>query len=162
MSSVQQPVILVIDSDPISLLGLAATLHSEKFEVHCAQDRAAAIQAARSQSLDLILCDVDLDGASGVDVVLEINNLPDRSDVPAMFISGNQMADVVSRRFRNGSALFLRRPFPPKLLIDLVDKALWMPHLVKSHINRPHIPLGRNEGAASAAGLSVPHAEIRR
>lgn len=141
MSGNVQPIVLVIDADPVSMLATAATLHAEQFDVHCAQEAGAALQAARQSTIDLIVCDVDLDGASGIDLVLAINELPDRSDVPSLFISSSQMADVVSRRFRSGSALFLRRPFTPKLLVDLADKALWMPHLVKTHIHRPHMPM---------------------
>lgn len=148
MNNSRDPVILAIDADPVSLLGIAATLHESSFVVHCAQDRAAAISAANSLDLDLVVCDVDLEGTSGVDVMLEINSMSRHADVPALFISSNQMPDVVSRRFGNGSALFLRRPFTPKLLVDLVDKALWMPHLVKTHINRPHIFSSGNNSAS--------------
>lgn len=154
MSALEQPVVLVIDSDPVSMLATAATLHGEKFEVHCAQDPAAALTAARQNPIDLVVCDVDLDGSSGLDVVLAITQLPQRTDVPALFISSSQMADVVSRRFRNGSALFLRRPFSPQLLIDLVDKSLWMPHLVKTHIHRPHIAVPASP--AAAPGNTLP------
>jgi len=152
MSNSRDPVILVIDPDPVSLIGIAATLHENRFVVHCAQDRKAALKAVQSLDLDLLVCDVDLEGASGVEAVLEINAMSRHSDVPALFLSASQMPDVVSRRFGNGSALFLRRPFSPGLLVDLVDKALWMPHLVKTHINRPHI----FSAGSSSPGNVVP------
>jgi CheY-like chemotaxis protein len=142
MASLSQPLILVIDADALSLTATAAALHTQQYEVHCARDRVAALQAARQLNLDLIVCDVNLQGVDGVQLCEEIRALPERHDVPIMFISGNQTAGVASRMFHNGSALFLRKPFAPQLLLDLVDKALWMPHLIKSHINRPHIPLG--------------------
>lgn len=149
MGASSQPVVLVIDSDPVSLLGIAATLHARQHVVHCAQSREAALRAARQEDLDLIIADVDVDGASGIGIVAEIQSMPQRGDVPAMFLASSQMADVVSRRFGSGSAFFLRRPFEPQVLLDLVEKALWMPHLVRSHINRPHIPVG-----PTAPGLS--------
>jgi CheY-like chemotaxis protein len=155
VATAAQPLVLVIDPDPISLLGTAATLHGRGFEVHCSQSPEAALKAARLQPLDLIISDVDVEGTSGIEIVSAIHELPERGDVPAMFLSAAQMPDVISRRFRNGSAFFLRRPFDPALFLDLVDKALWMPHLVKTHINRPHISLGANAGFNTAPAATT-------
>lgn len=155
MTTAAQPLVLIIDPDPVSLLGAAATLHGRGFEVHCSQTAEAALKAAHRLPLDLIVSDVDVEGSSGIEIVSAIHELPERSDVPTMFLSAAQMPDVISRRFRNGSAFFLRRPFEPALFLDLVDKALWMPHLVKTHINRPHIPLGVQAGSG-AATASLP------
>ena len=44
----QRPVVLVIDSDPILLVGTAAVLHAVGHESHCARDSQAALKAARS------------------------------------------------------------------------------------------------------------------
>lgn len=142
MKGLSNPVILVIDSDALTMTATAATLHTRNFEVHCARDREAAIKAGRSLSLDLIISDVNLRGVDGVALVEELRELPDCCDVPVMFISATQLPDVISRSHKHGSSFHLRKPFDPKVMLDLVEKALWMPHLVKSHINRPHIPMG--------------------
>lgn len=142
MNGLSNPVVLVIDSNPLTMTATAATLHTRGHEVHCARDRNAALQAARDFPLDLILCDTDLNGEDGIDLVEELRHLPDRNDVPAMFVSATQLPDVILRSHKLGSCFHLRKPFDPNVLLELVDKALWMPHLVKSHVNRPHIPLG--------------------
>ena len=87
MKGLSNPVILVIDSNPLTLTATSATLHTRGYEVHCAQDQGAAIRAAQDFSLDLIVCDVDLRGRNGIELVEELRRLPERSDVPAMFIS---------------------------------------------------------------------------
>ncbi len=155
VANAAQPLVLVIDPDPVTLLGTAATLHGRGFEVHCSQAPEAAFKAARQLPLDLIIIDVDVEGSSGIEIVSAIHELPERGDVPAMFISAAQMPDVISRRFRNGSAFFLRRPFDPALFLDLVEKALWMPHLVKTHINRPHISIGAIAGFNTALAATA-------
>ena len=92
-----------------------------------------------------------------MELVGELHRLPERSDVPALFLSGAQLPDVILRSHRHGSSYHLRKPTDTRLLLDLVEKALWMPHLVKSHINRPHIPISAfaNPGSAMSASLDT-------
>jgi twitching motility two-component system response regulator PilG len=142
MSGLSQPVILVIDADSLSLTETSTALTSQRYFVSTAGDRESAITAATQLNLDLIICDVNLNGDDGVELCRVIRQLPNCNDVPVMFLSNNQMPSVASRLFSNGSALYLKKPFAVSLLLDLVDKALWMPHLIKSHEHRPHIPMG--------------------
>ena len=65
-------VILVVDNDPLTLTGVAATLDMAGYECHCARDAEAANKAGRTLNLDLIICDVNLDGENGLDVCREI------------------------------------------------------------------------------------------
>jgi CheY-like chemotaxis protein len=90
-------------------------------------------------------------------LVGQLHQLPERADVPVMYLSSAQLPDVILRTHRHGSSYHLRKPFDSGLLLDLVEKALWMPHLVKSHINRPHIPLSAfaNPGAAQQTSLGA-------
>ena len=51
-------------------------------------------------------------------------------DVPLMFLSGAQIPDIIRRAHAAGGTYYLRKPFDPQVLLELVDKALWMPHLI--------------------------------
>jgi CheY-like chemotaxis protein len=154
MKSLSQATILVIDADPLNRTAIAAMLHARSYEVLCAGDREAALKAGRDQVLDLIICDTNLRGEDGIALVEELRQLPERSDVPVMFISAAQLPDVILRTHRHGSSFHLRKPFDAVVLLELVEKALWMPHLVKSHINRPHIPLSAFANPANALPAS--------
>lgn len=133
----KKAVILIIDSDPLTLTGVAAVLDMSGYECHCARDPEAALKAARRESLDLIICDVNLHGESGLDLCRDLKREPGVEDVPVMFVSSLQTADIVRRTHEAGGAYYLRKPFDPDVLIELVDKALWMPHLVRTRMNRP-------------------------
>jgi len=156
MKGLTSPVILLIDSDPLSMTGIAASLYARQYEVHCAGDCAAAMKAAETLDLDLIICDTNLRGEDGVALVGRLHQIPDRADVPVMYLSSAQLPDVILRTHRHGSSYHLRKPFDSNLLLDLVEKALWMPHLVKSHINRPHIPLS---AFANPGAIQTPNSE---
>ena len=53
-------VVLIIDGDPLTLTGMAATLDMSGYECHCARDSEAAKKAVRDLRLDLIICDVQV------------------------------------------------------------------------------------------------------
>lgn len=131
-------VILIIDNDPFTMTGLAAILDMSGYECHCARGPEPALKAARTLPLDLILCDVMLGGESGLDLCQEIRQQPGMDEVPVMFMSANQVPDIVRRSHDAGGAYYLRKPFDPDVLLELVSKALWMPHLVQSRVAQVH------------------------
>lgn len=133
----KKAVILIIDDDPLTLIGVAAVLDMSGYECHCARDPEAALKAARREELDLIICDVNLGGVSGLELCRDLKGEPGMSDVPMMFVSSMQTADIVRRTHDAGGAYYLRKPFDPEVLVELVDKALWMPHLVRTRLSRP-------------------------
>ena len=134
----QPAVILIIDNDPLTMTGLAAILDMSGYECHCARGPEAALKAARTLPLDLILCDVNLGGESGIDLCRELRQQPGMDDVPVMFMSSAQGVDILRRSTEAGAAYYLRKPFDPEVLLDLVGKALWMPHLVQSRVAQLH------------------------
>jgi CheY-like chemotaxis protein len=127
--------ILLIDDDPLSLTATAAILDRAGYSVHQARDRQSAMKAGRTIGLDLIVCDVNLQGESGLDLCRDLRRLPGMEDVPVMFISASQLPDIVRRSHEAGGAYYLRKPLDPEVLVELIGKALWMPHLVQSRLS---------------------------
>ena len=156
-------VILIVDEDPLTLTGVAAVLNMAGHECHCARDRVAAMKAACSQALDLIICDVNLAAESGLDLCRDLRRVPGVEDVSLMFISASQGPDIVRRSHEAGGAYYLRKPFDPDVLIELVNKALWMPHLVQTRVTRwqaapetiPAVPKS-NLTSAAIQGIRLP------
>lgn len=127
-------IILIVDSDPVLLTGTAAVLHTAGYECHCARDTQGALKAARTLPLDLIICDVLLGSESGLDLCRHLRRQPGCIDVPVMFVSSQQLPDIIRRSYEAGAAYYLRKPFDPEVMIELVSKALWMPHLVSGKL----------------------------
>jgi CheY-like chemotaxis protein len=125
-------VILVIDEDALTLMGMAATLDIEGYECHCAQDGEAAHKAARSLNLDLIICDVSVDGQRGLELCQALRREPGKEDVPIVFVSSGAIPDMVRRKQDLGATYYLRKPLDPDVLVEVVAKALWMPHLIRA------------------------------
>src|SRR5205085_3758632 len=155
--------ILLVDDDPTALAAATTALDSAGHIVYQARDRISALRIARSEALDLVICDVNVGVDSGLELSRELRRLPGMQDVPVMFISRTQLPDIVRRSHEAGAAYYLRKPLDPEVLVDLVGKALWLPHLVQSrlamHEPAPQpVPPPRNKSARAAAvqGIRLP------
>jgi len=109
---------------------VAEALLAAGYECHLAHSPAQALEHAPRIAPDLIVSDINLDGESGLELCRQIKELPDLASVPVMFLSGAPIPDIVQQAHAAGGTYYLRKPFDPTVLIDLVEKALWMPHLV--------------------------------
>ena len=130
MSSQEQPLILVIDDEVSVLNEVADVLRRAGYNCQCCRTAEAAIEFARANPLDLIISDINLDGHSGLEMCERIKEDQRLKDVPVMFLSGAQIPDIIRRSHAVGGTYYLRKPFDPEVLVELIDKALWMPHLV--------------------------------
>lgn len=124
---IRSATILVIDDEADVTAALARCLHEAGYrcqEAHCA---AAAVNWIGQRTPELVICDINLGGESGLDLCEYIQCLPGMADVPVMFLSGAQAPDVIRRSHAAGGAYYLRKPFAPQVLLELVEKALRLP-----------------------------------
>ncbi len=133
MDKTQQPLILVVDDETDVLGEVASVLGKSGYCCHCCGTSQAAIEFVASNHPDLIISDINLEGHSGLEMCERIKEDEALKDVPIMFLSGAQIPDIIRRSHAVGGTYYLRKPFDPEVLVELVDKALWMPHLVHSH-----------------------------
>ena len=151
-------VILVIDSDPLMLTAVAAVLNISGYECHVARNAEAAVKAARSLKLDLIVCDVNVDGDNGLELCQELQQHTGSKDLPFILVSAEQSSDIVRRTHEGGGAYYLQKPYDPEVLLELVEKALWMPHLVNTRIERSQSAGPSNPAVFSGLGQQAPAA----
>ena len=126
----RQALVLLIEAEPDVLANLAATLDRAGYVCHCCDTGEAAIRFAQSRTPDLILSEVNLSGVRGLEICQRIKGDPMMAHVPVMFLSGNQIPDIIRRRDALGGTYYLRKPCDPEVLLELVDKAVWRPRFV--------------------------------
>jgi len=131
MNSQEQPLILMVDDEVNVLNEVADVLRRGGYNCQCCSTAESAIEFARVNPLDLIVSDINLDGHSGLEMCERIKEDQGLKDVPVMFLSGAQIPDIIRRSHAVGGTYYLRKPFDPEVLVELIDKALWMPHLVE-------------------------------
>ena len=130
----QQTLILVVDDETELLDEVAGILTGAGYACRCCTTPEEAITTAAAVVPDLIISDINLCGQSGLEMCQRIKQHASLADVPLMFLSAAQIPDIIRRSHAAGGTYYLRKPFDPEVLLELVQKALWMPHLVHSHI----------------------------
>lgn len=149
-------VILVIDSDPLMLTAVGAVLNISGYECHGARGAEAAVKAVRGLKLDLMICDSNVDGDNGLELCQELRQLPNCGDMPFILVSSEQSPDNVRRTHEAGGAYYLQKPYDPEVLLELVEKALWMPHLVNTRIEQAQAASPANPAVFSPDGQKTP------
>jgi CheY-like chemotaxis protein len=123
----EQPLVLVIDDEQGVLDAVRGVLSQANLACRCCATCEEALATAQAAPPDLILCDANLQGTSGLDLYEQIRQQPGLEGVPVMFLSGAQLPDIIRRSHANGGIYCLRKPFDPAVLIELIDQALGVP-----------------------------------
>jgi DNA-binding response OmpR family regulator len=123
------PRILVVDDEPSLLEGLTYALEREQFEVEVATDGRSALNAALTQSVDLVLLDLMLPEMSGEEVCREIRN---HSDVPIIMLTAKDSERDVVAGLDLGADDYVTKPFSAAELISRVCAQLRRRKLDKS------------------------------
>jgi len=110
--------VLVVDDDPAITAGLEALLEDAGWQVHSAESAADAVDGA-SFSPDIIILDVDLPDASGIDVLKQIKERWPK--VPVIMISGAATIDRAVKVMKLGAETFLQKPFDSEELFQAID-----------------------------------------
>jgi CheY-like chemotaxis protein len=131
-----QPLVLVIDDEPEVLRDVSEVMERAGYTCHCSTNAEAAVAFARSHYPDLIISDINLGGQSGLALCERIKEEKPLKSVPVMFLSGAQIPDIIRRSHAAGGTYYLRKPFDPAVLVELADKALWMPHLIEHRVTQ--------------------------
>jgi len=125
--------IVIIDDETSVRADVAEILTDEGYLCHEFDGAAAVRQGMADLSPDLIISDINLDGDSGLELCRELKKTYDLAHVPVIFLSGAEIPNIIRRAHAAGGSYYLRKPFDPSVLNELVDKALWLPHLADAH-----------------------------
>ena len=117
--------VLLVDDEPEILATLSAILTARGFRVRTASDASAAIRIMdemRDTGLDVIVTDILLPGASGVDLLAAVR---DRSStVAVVLMSGAPSVDTAAAALRLGAFDYLTKPVSGTQLVDLLRRAV--------------------------------------
>jgi len=114
--------ILVADDDDGVRMGLVANLELEGYRVVGARHGAEAIESIQSNSYDLIVSDVVMPSATGVEVLSAVRR--QGLDTPFILISAFVSEDLVTRALSDGLFAMLYKPFAMERMLQVVARAL--------------------------------------
>jgi two-component system, OmpR family, response regulator RegX3 len=115
------PRILVVDDEPSLVRGLTYALERERFEVEAATDGEAAVEAALTHAIDLVILDLMLPKLSGEDACRQIRS---QSDVPIIMLTAKDSERDLLAGLDLGADDYVTKPFSAAELIGRVNALL--------------------------------------
>ena len=110
-----RPRVLVVEDDEAILALLTAVLSAE-YDIVTASTGTAALATALNESLDLILLDVGLPDANGLDICRRLKTHPTLVSVPVIFLTSRTSPDDEVDGFDAGGVDYITKPINPAVL----------------------------------------------
>ncbi len=114
--------LLLVEDDPTLRQALAFNLSREGYDVASAADGASALEAARSEGIDLILLDVMLPGMSGIEVLRVLRAEGVATPVIILSAKGDEIDRVVGLKI--GADDYVAKPFSRPELLARIEAVL--------------------------------------
>ena len=121
VSSEARVKILIVEDDPDICDLLKRVLESDGYEVETASDSAGALKAVAVGVPDLVLLDVVLGGDDGRDLLVKLR---EKSDVPAVFLTGRGLEGDRIAGLRMGADDYIVKPFSRGELTERIETVL--------------------------------------
>ena len=113
--------ILMVDDDPQTLRVARDALTKAGYAVVVTGEHAELSRIIRTEQPDLVLLDLMLPGADGIDLLARV---PELADLPVVFVSGYGRDETIAAALEAGAADYIVKPFSPTELTARVGAAL--------------------------------------
>lgn len=107
--TLQKNHVLVVDDEELYRRAIERILHRAGFEVLMARDATEALQQVAAESVDLVLCDIQMPGINGLELVRQI--LEVEPDLPCIVMTGYNTPENSLEALQAGAFWYLEKPF---------------------------------------------------
>ena len=115
--------VLVVDDDPAVRTAMRQMMERQGYEVHLAQDGPEALEIARAQPPDLILCDYRMPQMDGIEVLKAMSDIC--PEAIRILVTAHGEIDVAMSAINEaGIYKFVLKPWSPRDLAVMVKRAL--------------------------------------
>jgi len=119
-STIEAPLILIVDDNPKNLQILGNYLQNEGYRVEFALNGKAALDWIGRTEFDLILLDIMMPGMDGFEVCRILKNDPLKQKIPVIFLTAKVDTESIVTGFDLGAVDYVIKPFNQKELIARV------------------------------------------
>lgn len=114
--------ILIAEDNLISRELMASILQTQGYTIIAVGEGDAAINAVKTQNIDLALVDINMEPKGGFDFVryLVVNGI----DIPVVIVTADDSSDILSKASELGVTRVLQKPVEPERLAGIVQRVL--------------------------------------
>jgi len=116
--------VLIVDDDDAQTEILAMRLGRLGFRTLTAASGASGLRQARQERPDLVVLDVRLPDADGMEICEQLTDDPATCMIPVIILTGMERPDIVRCARQAGCRFFVRKPYDPNALLLLIQSAL--------------------------------------
>lgn len=117
--------ILVVDDMPDQILILKTILMDEGFRrIYDANEGKKALSLIRKTALDLVICDWNMPGMTGLQLLQEVRRHPETISLPFLMVTGESDMDKVQAAIKCGVSEYIVKPFNHAILAGKALKLL--------------------------------------
>jgi CheY-like chemotaxis protein len=113
--------VMIVDDEPIVGKRLRPALSKRGFEVEVFEDPAAALERLGQREFDIVVTDLRMEQVDGIQVLEHIMSTSERTRV--ILITGYATVEVAREALVKGAFDFIAKPFKPKDLRAVINKA---------------------------------------
>ena len=117
--------VLVVDDDGALRHAISALLDEAGYRTDQASDGPEALRKLRQQTFDLLVLDIGLPGMNGLEVLAETRSQTTPPRVVMM--TADDTPETLLQSFRAQAQRFIRKPFPPRRIVEVVNDVLAAP-----------------------------------
>lgn len=125
----ERAAILVVDDDETFMRACIRVLEAWNYDVTQATNSQAALELVGSRSFDVILSDINLPGASGLDILRAVRSRD--PDAPVILMTGGPELETARLAVEWGAQSYLIKPLPVPQLKEVLERAIAAYHLAK-------------------------------
>ena len=117
--------LLVADDEPHIRRILTTLLETSDYVVDAVSDGTAALELlAGSVGYDVVLLDIMMPGATGLEVLEDLGAIPHRASTPVIILTAKGQDADRDRAFALGARDFVTKPFSPKKLLERIAEVM--------------------------------------
>jgi DNA-binding NtrC family response regulator len=113
--------LMIVDDEPIVGKRLKSALEKYGYEVEAFEAGLSAIQRLKDKQFDIVVSDVRMEDADGLDVLEAVKQSSSRTKT--ILITGYATVELAREALAKGAFDFLAKPFQPKDLRAMIEKA---------------------------------------
>ena len=124
--------IMVVDDDIMNLKMAEYILKRNGYEVLSVKSGEECLKTLETESVNLMLLDIEMPGMSGFDLMEILKTSEELSKIPVIFLTADRSEETEEKCFQVGAVDYIGKPFVPAIMLQRIKRTLELEDYSKS------------------------------